>query len=162
MMLKQKFVKQAVTVGLSLSLLFTGAMVIHPGAAQAKSQVDKIIDTGDDFMGVRYKFGAPSGSDKVFDCSSFMQYIFKEHGVKLPRESRDQAKKGKHVSRSNLKKGDLVFFSTRKSGKGKIGHVGVYIGNGKILHTYGKPGVTISTIKSGWWDDHYITARRVL
>ncbi|MDF2664082.1 MAG: hydrolase, partial [Paenibacillus sp.] len=52
--------------------------------------------------------------------------------------------------------GDLVFFYS------PIHHVGIYIGNGKVMHTYGKPGVTISSINSGWWKDHYTTARRVL
>jgi hypothetical protein len=60
------------------------------------------------------------------------------------------------VSRSNLRPGDLVFFYS------PVSHVAIYIGNGKILHTWGKPGVTISNLNYGWWDDHYRTARRVI
>jgi hypothetical protein len=82
--------------------------------------------------------------------------VYRLNGVSLPRSSRQQSTAGEHVSRSNLQPGDLVFFYS------PIHHVAIYIGNGKILHTYGKPGVTISDLNSGWWSSHYATARRVL
>ncbi|GIQ64575.1 hypothetical protein PACILC2_31430 [Paenibacillus cisolokensis] len=86
-----------------------------------------------------------------------MKHVMKKAaGINLPRTSKAQSKVGKYVSKSNLKVGDLVFFYS------PIHHVGIYIGNGKIIHTYGDPGVTISTIKSGWWSKNYTTARRVL
>jgi cell wall-associated NlpC family hydrolase len=107
-------------------------------------------------MGVPYKFGAPSGSTRAFDCSSFTQYVYKKNGISLPRTSIAQSKVGRYVSRSNLQPGDLVFFYS------PIHHVAIYIGNGKILHTYGAPGVTISSLNSSWWSSHYTTARRVL
>lgn len=122
---------------------------------------DRIISTGNRYLGVPYKFGAKAGSTSSFDCSSFTQYVYKKFGISLKRTSRSQATQGKYVSRSNLRKGDLVFFSTRTSG-GKIAHVGIYAGNGKILHTYGAGGVKYSSINSGWWSSHYITARRVI
>lgn len=112
-------------------------------------------------MGTPYKFGAPSGVTSIFDCSSFTQYVYKKNGITLPRTSREQATKGYYVSRSNLRKGDLVFFSTRSSG-GRIAHVGIYAGSGKILHTYGAGGVKYSSLSSDWWSSHYITARRVI
>jgi hypothetical protein len=63
---------------------------------------------------------------------------------------------GTFVPRDHLQPGDLVFFYS------PVHHVAIYMGNGKIIHTYGKPGVTITDLNSGWWSSHYNTARRVL
>jgi cell wall-associated NlpC family hydrolase len=135
------------------------------GGRRVLSEKDRLranlILTAQQYLGVPYDFGAKYGQTRTFDCSSFMKWIFNKYDVELPRVSRDQAKAGVFVSRSNLEAGDLVFFTTRDSG-GKIGHVGMYVGDGKMIHTYGEGGVKFSTITSGWWDDHYVTARRVI
>lgn len=146
--------------GLSLSLLAASVTVpAEPAAAASYSQSVKaqhIISTGLAYKGTPYKFGAKSGVTYQFDCSSFVQYIFKANGISLPRTSRSQAHAGYWVAKNNLQPGDLVFF------KHPVSHVAVYIGNGKILHTYGKPGVTISNLNGGYWERHYNTARRVI
>lgn len=127
---------------------------------------DQIISTGLQYLGTPYVFNAPSYQTDVFDCSSFTQYIFGVNGIPLPRNSRQQAKAGLPVSFDQIQKGDLLFFTTktRKNGKGlsKIGHVGVYIGNGHILHTYrqGKK-VMISELNS-YWKTAFVAAKRVL
>ncbi|MFD0711675.1 C40 family peptidase [Paenibacillus sp. GCM10027626] len=126
--------------------------------AATAAQASQIINIGDNYLGVPYRFGAPSGVTYAFDCSSFTQYVYKKIGINLPRTSRQQAKVGTYVPRSNLKRGDLVFFRT--TGKG-IGHVAIYVGNNKILHTYGQGGVRFSSLKQSHWDSHYVTARRV-
>lgn len=124
-----------------------------------------VINTGKTYLGVPYKFGAKAGSG-YFDCSLFTQTAFGKNGITLPRNSRQQSQVGSYVSKSNLKAGDLVFFSTvatdKKSGVNRIGHVGIYIGDGMMIHTYGAGGVKITSINKEWWADHYITARRVL
>jgi cell wall-associated NlpC family hydrolase len=122
--------------------------------------LSSIISYGERFLGTPYLFGAEYPTSGKFDCSSFMQYIFAQYDIDLPRTSIKQSKVGTYVSRSNVKYGDLLFFSTSKSSS--IGHVGIYVGNGKMLHTYGEGGVKFSTIESGFWDKHYKTARRVL
>ncbi len=148
---------------LAISLSLSGAIAVNaltpPKQAEAASSVTKannIIATGLKYLGVRYKFGAKTGNTSSFDCSSFTQYIFRKQGIYIPRTSKAQSRAGYYVAKKNLKRGDLVFFYS------PVSHVGVYIGNGKILHTYGKPGVTISSINSGWWKNHYKTARRVI
>ncbi|MDF2659794.1 MAG: hydrolase, partial [Paenibacillus sp.] len=137
--------RAALAVTLSFSVLFSGGMFLNSNSAQAAStsasvsatsKATKIINTGKKYMGVRYKFGAKTGNTSSFDCSSFTQYIFRQHGVNIPRSSKQQSKVGKFVPKSQLKPGDLVFFYS------PIHHVGIYIGNGKVMHTYGKPGVT--------------------
>lgn len=131
-----------------------------PEVSQALALADKIITTGDKYLGTPYQFGAASGQTRTFDCSSFTQYIFGQNGIKLLRTSRSQATQGTSVARSDLRKGDLLFFKTSKS-NGAIGHVAVYVGNGKMLHTYGPGGVRYDNL-SGWWSDNYLLAKRVI
>lgn len=117
------------------------------------------------YMGVPYLFGASAyPKSKKFDCSSYTQYIYGKFGVSLSRVSRNQAKQGVSVSRSKLRKGDLVFFSVPgrfKSNK-VVGHVGIYIGSGKMINTFSnKKGVHITDINKGYWSTKYLGAKRV-
>jgi cell wall-associated NlpC family hydrolase len=135
------------------------------GARRVLNEKDQmrvgLVLTARQYLGTPYDFGAKYGQTKTFDCSSFMKWIFNKYDITLPRVSRNQAKEGKFVSKKNLETGDLVFFTTIDSGS-KIGHVGMYVGDGMMIHTYGEGGVKYSTIESGWWDKHYVTARRVI
>ncbi|WP_420819541.1 C40 family peptidase [Paenibacillus pinistramenti] len=129
----------------------------------AASKGQSIIDYGKRFLGTPYKFGASTSTTKNFDCSSFTKYVFKHFGITLPRTSVDQSKVGVAVSKANLKVGDLVFFSSGSRANGSnVTHVAIYAGNGKILHTYGSPGVIISNLNSSNWKKTYLKARRVL
>ncbi|MFB6362777.1 C40 family peptidase [Paenibacillus elgii] len=163
---KSRIAKTLLGITLSLSIAVTGNMLAVPQSAQAAtvskaSVADKIIATGKRYLGVPYKFGAPAGRTNVFDCSSFTQYVFKKNGINLPRSSRQQATVGVKVAKSQLKPGDLVFSDTNRDGK--INHVSIYIGNGKLLHTYRVGvGVTISNFKGSAWDKTFVTARRVI
>ncbi|MCS7459032.1 C40 family peptidase [Paenibacillus doosanensis] len=129
---------------------------VEAASATASSKAQSVISIGKKYLGVPYKYGATAGSTKSFDCSSFTQYVYKKIGISLPRTSKEQSKAGTFVARKNLKAGDLVFFYS------PVHHVAIYIGNGKILHTYGEGGVKISNLNSGWWNNHYQTARRVI
>ncbi|MBU7318351.1 C40 family peptidase [Paenibacillus oleatilyticus] len=163
---KSRIVKALLGVTMSLSIAVTGNMLAVPQSAQAAtvskaSVADKIIATGKRYLGVRYQFAAPAGRTDVFDCSSFTQYVFKQNGIKLPRSSRQQATVGTKVAKKDLQPGDLVFSDTNRDGK--INHVSIYIGNGKLLHTYRVGvGVTISNFKGSTWDKTFVTARRVI
>jgi cell wall-associated NlpC family hydrolase len=81
-------------------------------------------------LGKRYKWGGegPYG----YDCSGFTKEVFEENGIKLPRESKEQAKVGKKVYRSQLRRGDLVFFTSKNHTT--VNHVGIYLGHGKFIH----------------------------
>ncbi|MFH5186416.1 C40 family peptidase [Paenibacillus sp. TAB 01] len=150
--------KTMMVATVTLSMLFSGTALIPSNTAYAysSSKAQSVIKTAKKYLGTPYKFGAPSGSSRYFDCSSFTQYVFKKYGINLPRQSDDQAKVGKYVSKSDLKPGDLVFFYS------PIHHVGIYIGNGKMINTYGKGGVRISDMNASTWKKSYKTARRVL
>jgi len=128
---------------------------------------DKVMVEGKKYYGATYEYGAPSGQTNSFDCSSFTQHIYGTQGINLPRDSRDQSLVGDYISRDQLQKGDLVFFSTddRKylDGINRIGHVAMYIGNDKLLHTFNESGVKITSFEgNSYWKSHYITTRRVI
>lgn len=162
--------QKVLTIGIASTIGFgtllaggVEAAPVQQAESTAVSKGTQVVNYGKKFMGTPYKFGASTSTTKVFDCSSFMKYIFKKYGVTLPRTSAQQSKVGVAVSKSNLRAGDLVFFSSGSRSTGKnVTHVAVYMGSGKILHTYGKPGVTISNLNSTFWKKAYVKARRVL
>ncbi|RKD22649.1 hypothetical protein BEP19_10340 [Ammoniphilus oxalaticus] len=162
--------RKIMTMTLGLSLVLTAFPSVLPGepatVSAASVSGSKIVSTGKKYLGVPYKLGGKTPS--AFDCQGFTHYVYKKHGINLPFGARNQSKVGKKVSVNNLQVGDLVFFSTKATMKysassiKRIGHVGIYAGNGKVLHTWGTGGVRIQDASKGWWRDHYVTARRVL
>ena len=115
-----------------------------------------VVSTARNYIGSKYVYGATGPNS--FDCSGFTQYVFKLHGVSLNRTAAAQYSNGVAVDRSNLQPGDLVMF-----GKSGINHVGIYIGGGQIVHAANPSrGVTIDTITSGYYNNNYVGARRVM
>jgi cell wall-associated NlpC family hydrolase len=98
----------------------------------ALSKEDEIIETAKSFLGTKYVWAA--NGPNAFDCSGFTKYVFREIGIELPRYSGHQAKVGITVDFDELQKGDLVFFDTEHKFRGKVNHVGIYIGDNKFIH----------------------------
>jgi len=122
----------------------------------------KIVSEGKKLLGIPYRYG--SSGPKSFDCSGFTSYVFKKAGIELPRTSKTQATVGKKVSKSDLQAGDLVFFDTSGKYNGVITHVGIYIGGGQFIHaSSGRNAkkVVISDINTGYYNEKFVTARRV-
>jgi len=118
----------------------------------------KILKDAEQFLGLPYIYGG--STPKGFDCSGFTSYIFKQNGISLHRVSRDQYKyDGVKVNKSELQPGDLVFFGSN----GVVGHVGIYAGNGKMIHSprTGK-SICYTSIETNYYTSHYIGAKRVL
>ncbi|OXM13398.1 C40 family peptidase [Paenibacillus herberti] len=131
---------------------------------QASNSATKVVSAARKLLGAPYDFGAASYSEtKSFDCSSFTQHVFDKVSVSLPRTAREQGQLGKKVSQSNLKPGDMLFFYTpgRFESNRVVGHVSIYIGNGKMIHTYGEPGVVEGQFNS-YWKGRFLFAKRVL
>jgi len=122
---------------------------------------EDIIEYAKKFLGVKYKYGGttPNG----FDCAGYTYYVFKHFGVTLPTGATSQYNSSNvtKISKSELQKGDLVFFSSPKSKK-KIAHVGIYVGDNKFIHANSPGGsVRITTMASGYYKTYYYGAARV-
>jgi len=126
-------------------------------APTTEAAATKIERTAAHFLGTPYRFGG-EGADGI-DCSSFVQQVFREHQIDLPRTAREQSKVGSDVAEGELQKGDLVFFHTYAS---YPSHVGIYLGEGKMIHaSSGKGEVTVSDMNSSYYRSRFMGARRV-
>lgn len=97
-----------------------------------------------------------------YDCSGILYAVFRTHGIMIPRDSFYQATGGKAVAKKDLKPGDLVFFAYN-GGKGKVYHVGLYVGDGKMLHApHYASKVKIESMNNGAYKKNYSGARRYL
>jgi hypothetical protein len=110
--------------------------IVHPRPDRAQlypSRVlrESIVQTARRFIGTSYRWGGTS-PEGGFDCSGLTMTVYRLNGLDLPRNSRDQFRAGRPVSRYALQAGDLVFFAT--NGTNRISHVGIYIGHGKFIH----------------------------
>ncbi len=120
----------------------------------------KLMEDAKYFKGGRYVWGGTS--PKGFDCSGYVQYIYKKHDIHLPRTAWAQSKTGEVVEMNNLQKGDLLFFLTDKKRGIPITHVGIYIGNGKFIHAASKKkGIIISPLTHGSYAKTFVSAKRV-
>lgn len=117
-----------------------------------------IVNTANQYMGYKYVSGGTGPNS--FDCSGFTKYVCSLNGVNIGRTAADQYYNGVAVSKEQLQLGDLVMFGSSSS---SINHVGIYIGNGRMIHAANpKRGVVTDTINSGYYYDNYVGARRVV
>jgi lipoprotein Spr len=108
------------------------------------------------WRGTDYRWGGDSRNG--IDCSAFTRRIIASVIHKhLPRTALEQSRMGLRVSQRELAVGDLVFFKTEPN----VHHVGVYIGNDSFIHASSSQGVTLSHLSNQYWQEHYLTARRV-
>ena len=129
------------------------------GVLVAANQPMQVAQLAKDFLGSRYVWGGttPEG----FDCSGYVQYLYKKYQIDLPRTAWEQSKVGREVDLDELKKGDLLFFLTDPKRNIPITHVGIYQGNGKFIHAASrKEGVIISPVDQ--YMDRFVVAKRIM
>lgn len=131
--------------------------------AESSRLIDDLLSEGRSHLGKRYVHGAKGPS--AFDCSGFTSYVYKQFGYSISPSSRAQYLEGTPVDRHSLRKGDLVFFTSRSSG-GEVGHVGIVVeadnatGNFKFIHASIR-GVKVSDFE-GYYVPRYIGAKRII
>lgn len=131
---------------------------------ESNQKAHKVISVARSYIGTPYKYGGTSRAG--MDCSGLMLLSFKEVGVTLPRTSAEQSTVGTALKYSELKPGDLVFFTDKKGGT-KVVHAGVVSAvNGprdvKFIHSSTKLGVVESDLYVSYYESILIKARRVL
>lgn len=130
--------------------------------AQTDGLTRSILESAYAYIGVPYRYGGttPDG----FDCSGFVRHVFSENGIQLGRSSRDQALDGKPVPLSDLKPGDLLFFSMHRRNRYSIDHVGLYVGKGQFIHAASSRAreIKVETLESDRYLPKVVEARRVL
>ena len=127
--------------------------------------INCLMDEAMSHIGARYRSG--SKGPNAFDCSGFTSYVFRQMGVtNIGASSRDQYARNIPVSRSEMQRGDLVFFTSPSSGRG-VGHVGIVVDVDPITHTFNfihastSEGVKISNSNEGFYARRFIGVRRV-
>ncbi|MBN3554168.1 peptidoglycan-binding protein [Fictibacillus nanhaiensis] len=113
-----------------------------------------IIANASEYMGVPYVWGGTT--PKGFDCSGFIQYVYAQEGIQLPRTVAQMWNATSLVSKPVV--GDLVYFETYTSGPS---HLGIYIGNNQFVHAGSSTGVTVSDMNLSYWKSRYLGAKRV-
>ena len=120
--------------------------------------VQKIVDEAMKYYGWEYTWGG-SNPDEGFDCSGLVQWCYGTAGIELPRTSREQFDWCEKISVDELKAGDLLFYQNESSG-GEIGHVAIYIGDGKVYEA-GDP-IGVYDNNDNWHQDNLLYAGRII
>jgi hypothetical protein len=132
---------------------------VWPAGNNAAGAARRVVPRGERYVGVPYLWGGET--PKGFDCSGFVQYVYRAEGVELPRTSRQMAGSGFAVSRSDMAIGDLMLFADN----GPISHVAIYAGNGTFIHSSSSGnGVRYDNLNSErgrWYSQNLVAVRRV-
>lgn len=134
--------------------VFEGAMPEFSAGGQAAVEIAK------QFLGVPYVWGGTSPSG--FDCSGLMQYVYRQLGYNINRVAEDQMRNGIPVSREQLQPGDLVGFYS-SPGSGYISHIGMYVGNGEMIHApHTGDVVKFTSIDGSYYSARFAGGRRIV
>lgn len=123
------------------------------------------------FLGMNYLWGGTTPaisniSGKYisggFDCSGFVQYIYKHFDINLPRTSMEQINRGASFNINSLEKGDLVFFMTNPAMPYQVSHVGIYIGNNKFIHSPKSGDIIKISELTGYYKEKFVIGKRVI
>ncbi len=124
--------------------------------------INEIEQNAKRLLGIKYVWGATG--PYTYDCSGFTQKIYRDVGINIPRVSRDQARVGQYVSYENLRRGDMVFFDTKKKRTGRVSHVGIYLGDGNFIHasSAAKKVVIYNFNEKTFYKKRFLWGRRVI
>lgn len=142
-----------ILVGQVLKLSTDGTTAPTPEVNKSLN-VDALITESKKYLGVPYVWGGTSPNG--FDCSGFLHYVFGKTGVSIPRTV--ETIYGATSTVTTPQPGDLVFYSTYKSG---TSHAGIYIGDNKFIHAGTSTGVTITDMDNPYWKARYLGAKKV-
>jgi hypothetical protein len=149
---------------LKITPLEKGKFLLEHKDRSFNTMDDLLIKLSEQSLGKSYRLGGTGAGNQGIDCSGFMKKIYQSLTLSLPHSSREQAKLGSLVTNqwdlNRLKVGDLLFFKRDRGTQ--IGHTGMYIGDGKMIHSASKKGVLISNLKgSAYYNRNFVVAKRL-
>ncbi len=129
----------------------------HAMIAHLSNWRSRLIHSALSYRGIPYVYGGSGRSG--FDCSGFTRFVYMHYGIHLPHNAKEQFEIGEHISRKDLRPGDLVFFHTVSSG---ISHVGMYIGHDRFVQASSRRdgGVRVDSLDEAYYNQAYRGARR--
>lgn len=150
--------KRLIVMMIAVMVFTASPFMSNEAEASGTVTPNALVEYALKFKGVPYKWGGttPSG----FDCSGYLQYVFNNFGISIPRVSADQQRVGTSISKSNLKPGDLVFF-VAQPGNTRISHSGIYVGNGNFVSATSSKGIAVESLNTNpYWAPRYVAAKR--
>ncbi|WP_348556792.1 C40 family peptidase [Enterobacter mori] len=135
-------------------------------ASESPLQLNISLPTGELRQRIMHEFAAWKGTRYIWggdshngiDCSAFTRRVIQMTShQRLPRTAEEQSHRGYPIPQKQLKPGDLVFFMTKPN----VHHVGVFVGNDQFIHASSSHGVMLSHLSESYWQEHYLTARRI-
>lgn len=151
--------------GLNSTMIFPGQSLLvsknrneEPAVevSRGTNRMDTILKYARSFTGVPYVSGGES--PKGFDCSGYVQYVFKHFGVGVPRTAEGQFNAGRRVSTEDARPGDIVAFRTGS----RISHTGIYLGDGKFISATSSSGVMVTSVYGPYWGEHLYGFSRII
>jgi cell wall-associated NlpC family hydrolase len=121
---------------------------------------EQILRTAEKYLGTPHCMGGTT--KKCMDCSGLTYVSFNKNKIEIPRRSQDQARYGQIIpNKTDLRKGDLVFFTKSYSSPDFITHVGIYLGDNRFIHASTSQGVVVTEIHNSWWSERFVFGTRV-
>lgn len=128
-------------------------------ASRSANAGERVVQVAKQYLGTPYSYGGSSPSG--FDCSGFTSYVYRQLGYSINRVANDQLSNGIPVSKNELQPGDLLLF--KRSGSSQVHHVGIYAGNGMMIHAPQTGDVVkYTSITTGYYNEVYYAARRIV
>jgi len=151
---------------LGVILLVLGVLAIEQiqalaPAAEAQEHLEirtELVRSAARLFGTSFKMGGRAPREG-FDASGFVQYVFAENGIALPRTADAQFAMGRPIGKEELLPGDLVFYSTDEQG---ASFVGICSGSGKFIYVSVKNGVIETLLDGSYWQERFFGARRII
>jgi hypothetical protein len=149
---------------LKITPLENGKYLLEHMDSSFNNMDNLLVKTSKQLLGKSYRLGGNGLGKQGIDCSGFMKKIYQSLTLSLPHSSREQAKLGSLVTTEcdlgRLKIGDLLFFKRNRGAQ--IGHTGMYVGDGKMIHSVSKKGVVISNLNgSDYYNRKFVMAKRL-
>jgi lipoprotein Spr len=128
------------------------------GIERSPDDNEQLYDAIEAWMGTPYKYGGTT--KEGVDCSAFVGHIYQEvYQRRLHRVANDMQQDATLITKSELREGDIVFFT---NSKGRVSHVGIYLKDGLFVHSSTSRGVIISRLDDSYWSKHFYKGGRVL